>query len=176
MQRPPQTDQIWQHKETLCCYSFKETASSCQGRTHLLISAQVCVGHMHNVYANTVCLEHAILSLPPSYSILKYTVLWKPHLRLLIGMGRGPSYALQFLTLAYEFLSRASCNKPQGLAERCKIFISGPNKVFIGFHKHSSLEPPLWTLLFYFSFPVWLPTCFSLLLRMCEDQTPSALE
>lgn len=127
------------------------TVRSCQHRTPLLISSQVCVGYMYNVYANTVCLEHVILSppsLPPSCSIPKYTVSWKPHLRLLIGMGRAPSYALRFLTPAYEFLSRASCNKPQGLAERCKIFISGPNKVFIGFREHSSLQPRLRTSLF----------------------------
>lgn len=87
-------------------------------------------------------------------------------------MGRGPSYALQFLTPAYEFLSRASCNKPQGLAERCKIFISGPNKVFIGFLEHSSLRPRLRTLLFispsqFGSLPVSL--CCSQLCGKCED-------
>lgn len=48
-------------------------------------------------------------------------------------MGRAPTYVLKFITLACGFLNRGSCDKLQCLAERCKIFISGPSEVFLGF-------------------------------------------
>lgn len=70
----------------------------------------------------------------PNHSLPKYTTSWKLHLRLLIGMGRSPTYVLKFITFACEFLNRSSCHKLRCLAERNQIFISGPNNVFIGSH------------------------------------------
>lgn len=126
---------------------------------------------MHNVYANTVCLEHAILSaLTPSHP--KYTISWKPHLPLLIGMGRGSTYILKFITLACEFLNCGSCSKLQGLAERYKIFLCGPNNIFTGFHNRRWFYSCLWLLLLSFLPSRWasyLSPALSLLLSPREE-------
>lgn len=121
-------------EEPLCYSCFKETHGEAANTTYLISFAWVCVGYTHNVYANTVCLEPAILSLPSLPLPPECTISWKPHLRLLIGMGRGPTYVLKFITLACEFLNHASCNKLQCLAERYKIFMFGPNDIFPGFY------------------------------------------
>lgn len=94
--------------------------------------------------------------LPPNQSLPKYTVSWKPHLRLLTGTGRGPTCVRKFITLAHEFLNHGSCRKLWCLAERNKIFISGPNNVFIGSH---SLSPIASTFMDIVLFS--LPACFS---------------